>query len=383
MYAAGAAPASGSQVPLQHPVPQHPFKPPPTPDTLAKDKDSRGSLDSNGFAFEQDPYNPYNPSNYVEQQQQQVYPQQQLYPQQHAYPQQQPQYAQQQPYTTYQPMQPHQQSQETPWNNLNDGTTQMGLQFGKSAFMAGHDYVDKNIARHIPLPIVKTLFNVNTTYVISKLRLIYFPWRHKPWLRQRNESIGNDGFSVSAGYLSPRQDINSPDLYIPTMSVLTYIIVAAIYAGIQNKFHPEVLGARASLSFAVAALEFCLIRLICYLLGVETSNSGGSGWSSGVSGSVELFSYCGYKFVSIIPPLFITIFIPRWRLVYYSSFVYCVAAQGFFLLRSLKYVVLPDASSAAATTSISVGSSERRRRLQFLFIVACLQLVWMGILVWI
>lgn len=305
--------ASGSQVPLQHPVPQHAFKPPLTPDSLAKD--SRGSLDSNGNAYEQDPYNP---SNY---QQQQTTYQQQYYPQQ-------PQaYAAYQPQEGYTPAQP----QQPPWN-LNDGTTQIGLQFGRSAFMAGHDYVDKNIARHIPLPIVKTLFNVNTKYVMSKLRLIYFPWRHKPWIRQRNESIGQDGLSVSAGYLSPREDINSPDLYIPTMSVVTYIIVAAIYAGIQNKFHPEVLGARASLSFAVAALEFSLIKLICYLLGVETSNSGGSGWSSGVSGSVELFAYCGYKFVSIVPPLFITIFMPRWRLVYYASFVYCVAAQGFFLV---------------------------------------------------
>ncbi|TIA91262.1 hypothetical protein E3P99_01161 [Wallemia hederae] len=342
--------ATNSQVPLQHPVPQHAFKPPLTPDSLAKD--ARASMESSGYPYEQDPYNPSNPSNY------------QYYPQQQQQSSQQPQQQPQQFPTFSQPQFP-----------IPDGTTQMGLQFGKSAFMAGHDYVDKNLARHIPLPIVKTLFNVNTAYVVNKLRLIYLPWRHKSWLRHRNEAMGHDGFNVSAGYLSPREDINSPDLYIPTMSVVTYIIVAAIYAGIQNKFHPEVLGARASLSFAIAAVEFSLIKLICYLLGVQTS--------SGVSGSVELFAYCGYKFVSIIPPLFITLFMPRWTLVYYASFVYCVAAQGFFLLRSLKYVLLPDASSAAATTSISVGSSERRRRLQFLFIVACLQLVWMGILVWI
>ena len=83
------------------------------------------------------------------------------------------------------------------------------------------------------------------------------------------------------------------------MSVVTYIIVAAIHAGVQNRFHPEVLGGRASVSFAVAMLEFSIIKLICYLLVVETngSNAHESGWISGVTGGVELLAYCGYKFV--------------------------------------------------------------------------------------
>ncbi|EIM21446.1 YIF1-domain-containing protein [Wallemia mellicola] len=349
--------ATSSQVPLQHPVPQHAFKPPLTPDSLAKD--SRGSLDSHP-GYDSDPYNPSHYQN-TNAQTDNIYQQQQF---------QQPQFAYQQ------------QQYQQPFN-LNDGTTQMGIQFGKSAFAAGHDYVDRNLARHLPLPIVKSLFNVSTAYVGAKLRLICFPWTHKRWMRTRNETFAPDGAPITAGYLSPRQDVNSPDLYIPFMSVVTYIILAAIYAGIHNRFHPEVLGGRASVSFAIALTELALIKLICYLLGVETGASAETGWSAGVSGSVELMSYCGYKFVSVLPPLAVKLFFPSWRFVYYAVFLYCLAAQGFFLLRSLKYVLLPDASSASAATLVSVGSSERRRRLQFLFIIACFQLVWMGVLVWI
>lgn len=192
--------------------------------------------------------------------------------------------------------------------------------------------MDRNLARHLPLPIVKSLFNVSTAYVGAKLRLICFPWTHKRWMRVRNETIAPDGAPITAGYLSPRQDVNSPDLYIPFMSVVTYIILAATYAGIHNRFHPEVLGGRASVSFAVALTELAIIKLICYLLGVETGASAETGWSAGVSGSVELMSYCGYKFVSVLPPLAVKLFFPSWRFVYYAVFFYCLAAQGFFLV---------------------------------------------------
>ena len=31
------------------------------------------------------------------------------------------------------------------WGGMNDATTQMGVQFGKSAVAAGQDYVEKNV----------------------------------------------------------------------------------------------------------------------------------------------------------------------------------------------------------------------------------------------
>lgn len=199
--------SNNSQVPLQHPVPQHAFKPPLTPDSLAKS--TRNSIDSNQeyqrTAIESDPYNP---ASYAQNQ----YAQNQYSQNQFNY--YSPQVNNAVPSTSNFYQQP-----VNSWN-LNDGTTQMGIQFGKSAFAAGHDYVDKNFTKHLPLPIVKSLFNVNTKYVGHKIRIILFPWKHKPWMRLRNESIGPDGVSVNVGYLSPREDVNSPDLYIPCKLIL-------------------------------------------------------------------------------------------------------------------------------------------------------------------
>lgn len=67
--------------------------------------------------------------------------------------------------------------------------------------------------RYLPLPLVKTSFSVTNSYVLNKLRLILFPWRHKPWARQPRRSTENGSVE---GWQPPRDDINAPDLYIPS-----------------------------------------------------------------------------------------------------------------------------------------------------------------------
>jgi hypothetical protein len=115
------------------------------------------------------------------------------------------------------------------WGGMNDATAQMGVQFGKSAVAAGQDYVEKNVSgwildseeywlntrqftRYLPLTLIKTSFSVTNSYVLHKLRLVLFPWRHKPWARQVRRS-GEGGVE---GWQAPRDDINAPDLYIPS-----------------------------------------------------------------------------------------------------------------------------------------------------------------------
>lgn len=62
----------------------------------------------------------------------------------------------------------------------------------------------------IPLPAVKHHFKVSNSYVVKKIGLVLFPWRHKPWARKTYRMENGQ-----AEWLPPRDDINSPDLYIP------------------------------------------------------------------------------------------------------------------------------------------------------------------------
>lgn len=48
---------------------------------------------------------------------------------------------------------------------------------------------------------------------------------------------------ISGGhkYLPPKQDVNAPDLYIPTMAVGTYCLIVCFASAAAAKFKPEVM----------------------------------------------------------------------------------------------------------------------------------------------
>lgn len=99
---------------------------------------------------------------------------------------------------------------------MNDPTTQMAAQFGQTAFKHGQEYIEQNVGRWFNFASLKPYFNVTNWYVVNKLFLVLFPWRHKPW--SRKQAMGGAS-GQETWFLPPRDDINSPDMYIPGKSV--------------------------------------------------------------------------------------------------------------------------------------------------------------------
>ena len=71
------------------------------------------------------------------------------------------------------------------------------------------------------------------------------PFLHKNWHREKD--VGDGGYP----YSPPRDCVNSPDLYIPVMAFVTYVLVIGYHMGQEKNFTPEVLGKTGdpSLSF--------------------------------------------------------------------------------------------------------------------------------------
>ncbi|OKL63144.1 hypothetical protein UA08_01355 [Talaromyces atroroseus] len=266
---------------------------------------------------------------------------------------------------------------------MTDPTAQMGFQVGKTAMMAGQEYMEQNFNRYVSIPALKHYFNVSNSYVLRKISLVLFPWYHKPWSRQqtRMATAGPDGQLQQQHYASvflpPRDDLNSPDMYIPTMAFVTYILLCTVMAGLRGSFHPELLGSITTTALAVVVFEILCLKVAMYILSISNDSQ-----------LLDLVAYSGYKFVGIIVTLLGAGIITPGRgtasWVGWVVFIYTFLANAFFLLRSLKYVLLPDSTGDVpmrAGTMHTVARSQRNRRTQFLFIYSyVVQFIFMWVL---
>lgn len=135
---------------------------------------------------------------------------------------------------------------------------------------------------------LKHYFNVSNGYVVNKLFLVLFPWRHKPW--SRKQTTGPNG--QEGWFLPPRDDLNSPDMYIPLMALVTYILLSTIITSLHGAFQPELLGYNSTFAFFIVLIEIALLKLGCYLLSISNESQ-----------LLDLVAYSGYKFVGAIVTL--------------------------------------------------------------------------------
>jgi len=139
----------------------------------------------------------------------------------------------------------------------------MGVAYGARLLGSGKQYVHKNLASWFPTNTLRTYFQVNNSYVYHKLRLLLLPFLHRgTWARQTQH---NDDGTIE--FMPPRSDVLAPDLYIPTMAFVTYVLVVAFVLGVQGKFTPEILGLTATTGLVTLLLELALIKFLFYLSG--------------------------------------------------------------------------------------------------------------------
>jgi len=228
--------------------------------------------------------------------------------------------------------------------------TQAGLSYGAKMIGQGQTIVSNVATKYFSS--LKYYYNVNNSYVVNNLRLILFPLRHKYWKRR----IQRQG--EGEVYLPPRDDINAPDLYIPTMAFVTYILIIGYVMGTAYKFTPEVLASTASKGLFMLMIEVLLIKFGFYLLNSFTVPI------------LDLVAYCGYKYVGIVITVLGGFLFGRYA--FYALLTLTTAFMAIFMVRTLK-LVFPDASSSfAANTGMPSSSSKRN---YFLLAIAVFQLI--------
>jgi len=168
-------------------------------------------------------------------------------------------------------------------------------------------------------------FNVSNMYVVNKIFMLF-----APFLRRWTYSRQPDQSNQHAHFLPPKADVNSPDLYIPTMALWTYVVGICFTHLLGHSYKPEVMYAAAwsgCWSWGVNAL-------VMYVVLRAMSLPSSVPW-------MELLSYTGYSYVYAC--VIVGTGVLFGRTAYYVSWLYCAMCMAIFLVSTLKRAVFQEA----------------------------------------
>lgn len=78
---------------------------------------------------------------------------------------------------------------------------------------------------------IKYYFDVDNNYVINKLKIILLPFLYSgEWTKQSHEYGENH-----LGYLEPKTEVHAPDLYIPLMAFMSYVLISCFSMGVGDQ----------------------------------------------------------------------------------------------------------------------------------------------------
>jgi len=201
---------------------------------------------------------------------------------------------------------------------LDPMVTNMAMNYGVEMAKEKRKEVEGMVEKYISVGQLKYYFAVDNTYVIKKLRLILFPFLHSDWsIRYSHDEP-----------VQPRYEVNAADLYIPSMGLLSFLLLTGYLLGMQERFSPEVLATTASSALTCLVLELVVVYLATSVLSIASSLCK---W--------DLVAFSSYKFVPMIVCLLAALLGTS---AYYSCLAYTAAALALFLFRTLHLRVEPS-----------------------------------------
>lgn len=195
---------------------------------------------------------------------------------------------------------------------------------------AGHTFLDQGTARMIPglertMRELRVYFAVNNSYVHKKMRRVLFSFFFKNWKRVEKYDASIQGSANNQKYALPTEDDNALDLYIPSMSLITYVLLCGLCYGTSGQFDPEVLPDVTTKCVVIQIVEVLVFRLGFYLMQAPIS-------------FMELFAVTGYKYLGLTFNMLIgyslsLALVSGGQKGYYAMFLWNASAASYFMLK--------------------------------------------------
>lgn len=226
----------------------------------------------------------------------------------------------------------------------------VAAQYGQQLADQGRVQVEQKLESWFAISKLKYYFAVDNAYVGKKLGLLCFPYVQSDW------SVPYD----QAEPVAPRDAVNAPDLYIPLMGFITYILVAGLMFGTNNRFTPEALGMLMSSAMAWMILEVGAMLLSLYILAVSTELK-----------IFDLLAFSGYKYVGMVGVLLCHIFLGvRGGQI---ALLWASGSISYFLVQTLRIAILPEVNSS----NYAGGHKRRIYLLLFIGLVQPFLMYWL------
>ena len=155
-------------------------------------------------------------------------------------------------------------------------------------------------------------------------------------------------------YALPIVDENAPDLYLPTMSLVTYVILCAFFYGTSGKFNPELLSDILTKCVVTQLAEVLALRFGFYLMEAPVSNV------------LDFCSVTGYKYLGLSVSLLLSHFFRLTKMGYYMVFLYTAT--------SVSYLMMKVMANNIPRTTASTGP--KREVMVLLFAASQLATMW-------
>lgn len=189
---------------------------------------------------------------------------------------------------------------------------------------------------------LKIYFAVNNGYVLKKLLMILHPLgvkKSQNWTRKSAETDGYDQTGdIRTKWALPKDDTCAPDLYIPVMSFITYVLLFGLYTGMgdtDSTFSPEIL---------ITAVWRCFVVQVCEVVVTMV----GLNLINGSLPFLDIFAYTGYKYVGLCVGIVARVLGSTLGTI---IGLYTSGMLAFFFLKSMVSIVPP--SEAQGTSGLS------------------------------
>ncbi|KRX05175.1 hypothetical protein PPERSA_06809 [Pseudocohnilembus persalinus] len=177
----------------------------------------------------------------------------------------------------------------------------------------------------------KYYFNVDSKYVLNKLRIILLPFIEKgEWGKSTsidcwgsNEESGET--DQHQGFASPVNNVHAPDLYLPFMGLITFILISCLSVGIGDDFTPSIIQNNLSKCLFISLLEIFLFKIGFFIANLKSGTF--------LESSLDLASHLNYRYINLTIILILNLVMGG--IITFIVLIYLFGSSAFFVYKTL------------------------------------------------